>query len=53
MPTGAAQAAANLTRNRGDDLAIFNWWQGALLMLFYGLAFAVMGSLLLTRRDIT
>ena len=53
VPTGAAQAAANLTRNRGDDLAIFNWWQGALLMLFYGLAFAVIGSLILTRRDIT
>lgn len=53
VPTGAAQAAANLTRNRGDDLAIFNWWQGALLMLFYGLAFAAIGSLLLTRRDIT
>ena len=53
VPTGAAQAAANLTRNRADDFVLFTWWQGALLMLFYGLAFAAIGSLLLTRRDIT
>jgi ABC-type transport system involved in multi-copper enzyme maturation permease subunit len=53
VPTGAAIAAANLTRGRGADFGLFNWWQGALLMLFYGLAFAVAGSLILTRRDIT
>ena len=54
MPTGAAAAASNLTRERGDaDFGLFNWWQGALLMLAYGLVFAVLGSLILTRRDIT
>ncbi len=53
VPTGAAIAAANLTRGRGVDFGLFNWWQGALLMLFYGLAFAAVGSLILTRRDIT
>ncbi|MGD0311689.1 MAG: ABC transporter permease subunit [Acidimicrobiales bacterium] len=53
VPTGAATAAANLTRGRGIDYGLFNWWEGALLMLFYGLAFAAVGSLILTRRDIT
>jgi ABC-2 type transport system permease protein len=53
VPTGAATAAANLTRGRGIDFGLFNWWQGALLMLFYGLAFATVGSLILARRDIT
>jgi ABC-type transport system involved in multi-copper enzyme maturation permease subunit len=52
VPTGAATAAANLTRG-SRDFGLFNWWQGALLMLFYGLAFAAIGSLILTRRDIT
>jgi ABC-2 type transport system permease protein len=31
VPTGAAIAAANLTRGRGADFGLFNWWQGALL----------------------
>jgi ABC-2 type transport system permease protein len=53
VPTGAATAAANLTRGRGMDFGLFNWWEGALLMLFYGLAFAAIGSVILTRRDIT
>lgn len=54
VPTGAAEAAANLTRNRGDvSLFLFNWWQGTLLMLAYGLVFALVGSMILTRRDIT
>jgi ABC-2 type transport system permease protein len=53
VPTGAAIAAANLTRGRDINYGLFNWWQGALLMLFYGLAFATIGSLILTRRDIT
>jgi ABC-type transport system involved in multi-copper enzyme maturation permease subunit len=54
VPTGAAEAAANLTRNRGDfSLFLFNWWQGTLLMLAYGLVFALVGSIILTRRDIT
>jgi ABC-2 type transport system permease protein len=53
VPTGAATAAANLTRGRGADFGLFNWWQGALLMLFYGIFFATVGSLILNRRDIT
>ncbi len=53
VPTGAAIAASNLTRGRGADFGLFKWWQGGLLMLFYGLAFAAIGSLILTRRDIT
>ncbi len=53
VPTGAATAAANLTRGRGAAFGLFNWWQGTLLMLLYGLAFATLGSLILTRRDIT
>ena len=42
-----------MTRGRGADFGLFNWWQGALLMLVYGLVFAAVGSLILTRRDIT
>jgi hypothetical protein len=53
VPTGAAAAASNLTRGRGSDVVLFNWWQGTLLMLFYGLFFAAVGSIILTRRDIT
>lgn len=55
VPTGAADAASNLTRNTGNGphFDLFNWWQGALLMLGYGLGFALIGSLLLSRRDIT
>ena len=37
----------------GLDYGLFNWWQGTLLMLAYGLVFAVVGSYMLTRRDIT
>ncbi len=55
VPTGAADAASNLTRNRGNGVhfTLFTWWQGGLLMLAYGLLFAAFGSALLTRRDIT
>jgi ABC-2 type transport system permease protein len=53
VPTGAASAASNLTRGRGADFGLFHWWQGTLLMLAYGLVFAAVGSLVLTRRDIT
>ena len=37
----------------GHDFGLFTWWQGALLMLAYGLVFASLGSHILTRRDIT
>ncbi len=55
VPTGAAQAASNLTRgnHNGNQFTLFSWWQGALLMLAYGLVFAAIGSFLLTKRDIT
>jgi len=55
VPTGAADAASNLTRNGGNGihLTLFSWWQGGLLMLVYGLVFAGIGSILLTSRDIT
>jgi ABC-2 type transport system permease protein len=55
VPTGAADAASNLTRGSRDglQLTLFNWWQGTLLMLAYGLGFALIGSLLISRRDIT
>ena len=35
------------------NYGLFAWWEGALLMLGYGLIFAVIGSLILTERDIT
>jgi hypothetical protein len=35
------------------QLGLFSWWEGALLMLGYGLVFAAIGSYILTRRDIT
>jgi ABC-2 type transport system permease protein len=53
MPSGAASAAANVTAGRGSDIGLFNWWQGSLLILAYGLVFAAIGSFVLSRRDIT
>jgi hypothetical protein len=32
---------------------LFNWWQGSLLIVAYGLIFAALGSYILTQRDIT
>jgi ABC-type transport system involved in multi-copper enzyme maturation permease subunit len=53
VPTGAATAAANLTRGQGVHYGLFSPWEGALLVLGYGLGFAAIGSFMLTRRDIT
>ncbi|HEY1990483.1 MAG TPA: ABC transporter permease subunit [Acidimicrobiales bacterium] len=54
VPTGAAEAAANISRSRtGLSSLLFTWWQGSLLIVAYGLVFAVVGSYVLTRRDIT
>jgi ABC-2 type transport system permease protein len=53
VPTGAAAAAASVSRGRAMQLGLFSWWEGALLMLGYGLLFAAIGSYILTRRDIT
>ena len=53
VPTGAAAAASNLTRGAGSRFGLLNWREGALIMLGYGLVFALVGSLVLTQRDIT
>lgn len=54
VPTGAAEAAANISRSRtGLSSLLFTWWQGSLLIVAYGLVFAAVGSYVLTRRDIT
>jgi ABC-2 type transport system permease protein len=53
VPTGAAAAASRLSRGQGARFGLFNWWEGTLLMLFYGLAFAAIGSIILAQRDIT
>jgi hypothetical protein len=54
VPTGAAEAAANISRSRtGISSLLFTWWQGSLLIVAYGLVFAAVGSYILTRRDIT
>jgi len=53
LPSGAAQAAANVSAGGNQQIGLFSWWQGSLLILVYGLTFATLGSLVLTRRDIT
>ncbi len=53
LPSGAAAAAANVSGGRNASAGLFNWWQGSLLILAYGLVFAIVGSAVLTRRDIT
>jgi hypothetical protein len=53
LPSGAAEAAASVTQNRASGVVLFQWWQGSLLILAYGLFFAVVGSAVLARRDIT
>ena len=52
LPSGAAAAASNVSSGR-NDIGLFNWWQGSVLILVYGLVFAALGSILLARRDIT
>ena len=52
LPSGAASAASNVSTGRAN-IFLFNWWQGSLLILCYGLFFAALGSILLSRRDIT
>ncbi|HEX4218096.1 MAG TPA: hypothetical protein VHZ02_07005, partial [Acidimicrobiales bacterium] len=52
LPGASAQALANHT---GRDLSatLLPWWGGGLMMLAYGLVFAIIGSMVMTRRDIT
>ncbi|MHB1712081.1 MAG: ABC-2 transporter permease [Acidimicrobiales bacterium] len=54
VPTGAAEAASNVNGSHGSFTALlFTWWQGSLLIVAYGAIFAIVGSIVLTRRDIT
>jgi ABC-type transport system involved in multi-copper enzyme maturation permease subunit len=53
VPSGAAQAAADVTRSHAELAGLFAWWQGALLLLLYGAVFAAAGAAVLARRDIT
>ena len=53
LPSGAASAAANVTRGAHASAGLFSWWQGSLLILAYGLVFAIVGSAVLTQRYIT
>ena len=53
LPSGAALAASNVSAGTREQIFLFTWWQGSLLILAYGLVFAAIGSLVLARRDIT
>ena len=53
LPSGAAEAAASVTQRANSGVVLLQWWQGSLLILAYGLFFAIVGSAVLTRRDIT
>jgi ABC-2 type transport system permease protein len=53
LPSGAALAASNVSAGTREQIFLFNWWQGSLLILVYGIAFAALGSFVLARRDIT
>ena len=52
LPGASASALANHT-GRNLDSVLLPWWGGGLMMLAYGLVFAVIGSFVMTRRDIT
>ena len=52
-PVRCGQRRRQRDPGRGNDFGLFNWWQGALLILAYGLVFAAIGSVILTQRDIT
>ena len=52
-PHRCRNRGSNLTRGRGADFGLSNWWQGTLLMLGYGLFFAALGPVILVQRDIT
>jgi ABC-2 type transport system permease protein len=53
VPTGAATATARLTRGVNAEFGLLTWWQGAILMLGYGLTLATAGTLTLSKRDLT
>jgi hypothetical protein len=53
VPTGAATAAAHLTRGLNTNYGLFTWWQATILLLAYALLFAGIGSKILSTTDIT
>jgi hypothetical protein len=52
LPGDSAQALASHT-GRQLGSALLPWWGGGLMLLGYGLAFALVGTIVMTRRDIT
>jgi ABC-2 type transport system permease protein len=55
LPGGAASALTQTTdpNAASDGYTLLHAWQGGLLLLAYGIVFAVVGSLLTVRRDVT
>jgi ABC-type transport system involved in multi-copper enzyme maturation permease subunit len=52
LPNQASAALVQGT-NGGFEQQLLPWWGGALVLLAYGVVFAVLGTLLTTRRDVT
>jgi hypothetical protein len=50
LPGGAVAAITSNSQGQGPD--VLEPWQGALLLLGYGLAFALLGTFLAVRRDV-
>jgi ABC-2 type transport system permease protein len=52
LPNQASAALVQGT-NGGFEQQLLPWWGGGLVLLAYGVVFAVLGTLLTTRRDVT
>jgi ABC-type transport system involved in multi-copper enzyme maturation permease subunit len=52
LPSQASAALVQGT-NGGIEQQLLPWWGGGLVLLAYGVVFAVLGALLTTRRDVT
>lgn len=52
LPNQASAALVEGT-NGGIEQQLLPWWGGALVLVAYGLAFAALGAVLTTRRDVT
>ncbi len=53
LPGSAAQSLANHTARARDATPLLPWWGGGLVLLAYGLGFALLGWFVMSRRDIT